>query len=156
MHNLNLQDCCIDKMAKYLDARQGQKVWYPSLAATWTGKSDTIQYGILVEYLNKKDWHGIATVIHSESNTSNDSCAFDPNASMLCYVIIVSTDAHPKLIYCFGADSWDETTQTHCQPNQGKDFVRCALHHARKLKKEISCSSTENTSLSLFTLRCMC
>ena len=129
IHDLKLQDCCTGKMAKYLADHQGEKVWYPSVVATRMKNSDRIQYESLVKYINKTDWCGIATIIEIEREPSNQGYGSDTNVCLLCYVLIVSTKAHPKLIYCFGVDSLEET-------HDHEDYIRYALHHARKLKKK--------------------
>ena len=129
VHDLNFLDCCTVKMAKYLDNHQGEKFWYPSLEASEMRNSDCIECGSLVKYTNMKAWHGIASIIHTERET------VDPKTCLLCYVLIASAKAHPKLIYCLRVNSWDETMQPHHQPYQVNDYVRCALDHACKLKK---------------------
>ncbi len=129
IHDLKLQDCCTGKMAKYLADHQGEKVWYPSVVATRMKNSDRIQYESLVKYINKTDWCGIATVIEIEREPSNQGYGSYTNVCLLCYVLIVPTKAHPKLIYCFGVDALQET-------QYNEDHIKYALYHARKLKKK--------------------
>ena len=132
VHELNLLDCCTEKMASYLKTSRGQKVWYPSVKATHTKNSDSFQYESLVEYINKKDWHGIAAAIHTESE-SGFSGPYT-NTGLVSCVLILSTNSHPKLIYCLDAEPQDQTMQEPHHDHQ--HIVRYALHHARKLKKK--------------------
>ncbi len=134
VHDLNLLDCCTGRMAKYLDAHQGQRVWYPCVQPpqmkTWNG----IQYQNIIEHISKKEWHGIATVIPTESEPGNDSYDSEVKVCMGCYVLIVSTNAHPKLICCFDVELSEDTMQSEKQDSN--HLVRYALHHARILKKK--------------------
>ncbi len=145
-YELNLLDCCTDKMANYLDEHQGLhqglKVWYPSAEAIERKTSDRIQYGHLVEYINGKDCHGIATLISTENEFENESSGSDTNVCLLCYVLIISTKAHPRLIYCFGAEGLAET-------DESKAHVNTALRHARMLKKKFLAVGVNRTHQSV-------
>ncbi len=134
VHELNLLDCCTAKMANYLDTHQGQKVWYPSVEAILTKNPGSFQHESLVEYINEKDWHGIAAVIHTGTMPDDVSSGSHTNTCPLCCVLILSTNAHPKLIYSFDTGSQDETMQSH--QHDHRHIVRYALHNARKLKKK--------------------
>ncbi len=129
LHDFNFHECCTDKMAKYLQAHHHPNVWYPPIEAIQRKNSDMIQYQRLTEFINSKYWDQIATVINTEYESNKDSSDSDTNVNLLCCVAIMSTGVPTKLIYCFGVNSCYET-QDH------GDYVRHALHHARKLKRE--------------------
>ncbi len=124
-------ECCLTKMAQDICSQQGQNSWYPSLKAV---KRKGIWYQKLVDHINQKEWHGVASVMEIADTAQRGgekvciSCGMVTCSHMLCYMVIVSETVQAKLICCFNDIGTEELDH--------KGIIRCALCLGRKLKRD--------------------
>ncbi len=132
--DLSLHECCTARMSKYLQKEKEGKAWYPPLDIARNNFGHVMMWDELMQFITAKEWNGIASVLHPESNT-DEGCIGDKlpleHYTFLCNVLIAGKSEPPRLLCCFSANSAEMLTK-----DKQDILLNYALGSGRKLKKE--------------------
>ncbi len=149
VQSLSMHDCCINRMVKYIQAGQGDKIWYPSFEDIQKRLPVDISREKLMTFLQAKKWNGVASVIEipMESNTTNDYCPLtSAGHGVLCHILIIRKHEAPLLICCIRDKSNYDITG-----HDLKKVVGYALDSGRALKRQfLMCTANKPHHSCLF------
>ncbi len=150
VHGLNLKDCCSGKMAKYIQALDHTKTWYPRLQTIQHRFSEETRFVELMNFIDASDWNGVASVTYGrmdiESKDHQIVSTVD-NCSLTCCVLILRKSKAPILMVCMKDDSGSGRTQDDLDK-----LVEYALRTGRIIKQQYL-AGTANMTCQSFIFR---
>ncbi len=139
IQGLSMHDCCTKRMMKHIQAVAGNNIWFPSSTHTLKNLLDDASSKMLMTFLQTQGWHGVASVIdiEKESTTTNGFDLPTPGGrSLICHVIIIRKHESPILMCCIHDKSHCEITKQELDM-----LVGYALESGRILKRKFMMST---------------
>ncbi len=109
VQGLSLHGCCTNSMAQHITTLQsgGYKMWYPSIEHISKQLPRDTYRDMLIAFLQRRDWTGLASVIEIESETAK----IPEGYGLICHMLKISEDETPLLMFCIASKYQSEVTE---------------------------------------------
>ncbi len=143
--SMNVRDCCLSKMAKYIQTMEHPKAWYPPWQTTQGSMHMEGRFADVINFIDACEWNGVASII--TETTDSEECQESPtaeNCSLLFLVLVTRKSKAPVLICCIKDTSDKRRPQTDLDK-----MVEYALRKGRMLKRQYLLSTVNKACQSV-------